>query len=590
MDYLEMLKSSLEQNKNLLEDLQKDAESKKNNKKQITQIKKEIKSLEGQIARQEEQKIRENKVKELEVEIPGICDEIKETMEYQLTVNSYIMQNSAPNIGDIEVTNDGKVIFRYGGIKDVDDGKKVIQVKNDWLYIYEDRKAYDTYNTGENLTNLIINVKKSNIYNERIGKNFSVSAMCRGNKWSYQANNLYQWKEIEDISELPIEELYTKYSVDYDLQKFLKENFTPIPKKEQVQEKVETEQQEKNIITGDDIITVNDLKKKYNYVFDEDDGIVIARKIEKKEVPYTLHLPDGTTVQKIREENGKATDYMFFKDNNGIVTPIPELSQIEEGDIDGRHYKSADSSTYVQSRKGSHTFDVWEWGFDVNDNEDLEEINRYTKPYRYDKHYRYVTLDDSQKLVKVFESENFIEKPWGDLYHRNKDENGKQCIRLVDLAGNVHSIKVGGKAGEKGLKEKTFGPRGDYQLKVVYKDNEPVYALFMGDDYSNHQKEFCTAEELQECFDRQEKEFQRYGMYMDEDSCFAHIDEIIENFNDTFMQGDFVPSLDKSKVQKDDKSVTQLAEELLQLDETEQKAKQLLEQYKNQLPNKDREI
>ena len=53
MDYLEMLKSSLEQNKKLLEDLQQDEESKKNNKKQITQVKKEIKSLEGSIKRQE---------------------------------------------------------------------------------------------------------------------------------------------------------------------------------------------------------------------------------------------------------------------------------------------------------------------------------------------------------------------------------------------------------------------------------------------------------------------------------------------------------------------------------------------------------
>lgn len=117
-----------------------------------------------------------------------------------------------------------------------------------------------------------------------------------------------------------------------------------------------------------------------------------------------------------------------------------------------------------------------------------------------------------------------------------------------------------------------------------------MYALFMGDDYSNHQNEFCTAEELRECFERQKREFQRYGMYMDEDSCFAHMDEIIENFNETFMQGDFVPTLDKTKSQKEDKSVTELAEELSQLDETEKRAKQLLEQYEHQLPNNDREI
>lgn len=87
-----------------------------------------------------------------------------------------------------------------------------------------------------------------------------------------------------------------------------------------------------------------------------------------------MHLPDGTIVQKKREEDGKVSDYLFFKDKNGIVTPIPELSEFEEGDIDGKHYKSTNSSEYVASRKGSHTFDVHEWGFDVSDDKDLEDI------------------------------------------------------------------------------------------------------------------------------------------------------------------------------------------------------------------------
>lgn len=586
MDYLEMLKNSLEEKKRLLEELQQHEASKKNNKKQISQVKKEIKSFESSIKREEEQKARESKVKELEEKIPS---EIKDTMEYRFAVDGYIRHNSGPNVGNITVTEDGKVIFKYGGLEEVDDGKHVMQLKNGSIYSYDERKAYDTYDTGENLTNLIISIQKIEPYS-RMREKFSVTAMCRGKKWSYQENDLYQWKDIADISELPVEELLSKYSVSTDLQQFLNENFTPIPKIEQVQEKSSTEQEVKPIIADDDILTVDDLKTQYTYVFDRESGIVNARKVEKIEVPYTLHLPDGTTVQKTREENGEVSDYLFFKDNNGIVTPIPELSEKKEGDINGRHYKSSSTSTYIQSRKGSHTFDVWEWGFDVNDNEDLEQINRYGEPYRYDKHYRYVTLDDLQKLVKVFESSEFIDKPWGDLYHRNKDENGKQCIRLVDLAGNVHSIKEGGKAGEKGLKEKTFGPRGDYQLKVVYKDKEPVYALFMGDSYSNHQKEFCTADELRECFEREKREFQRYGIDMDEVSCFAHMEEIIENFNETFMQGDFVPVLDKTKTKKEDKSVTELAEELSELTETEQKAKQLLEKYEHQLPNNDKEI
>lgn len=255
---------------------------------------------------------------------------------------------------------------------------------------------------------------------------------------------------------------------------------------------------------------------------------------------------------------------------------------MEEGDINGEHFKSSRSSSYGATRKGSHTFDVHEWGFGGHD-ENGKQIDRY------DKHYRYVTLDDSQKLVKVFESENYIEKPWTDLYHRNKDENGKQCIRLVDLQGNIHSIKEGGKVGEKGLKEKTFGARGDYQLKVVYKDKEPVYAIFMG-DYGDEQNEFCTAEELRQCYERQTMSLRRYGIYIDDDSCFSHIEEVIENFNETFMQGNFVPSIDKNKTKKEEKSVSELAVELSTLTKQEQQAKELLEQYKHQLPNNDKEL
>lgn len=330
-------------------------------------------------------------------------------------------------------------------------------------------------------------------------------------------------------------------------------------------------------------LTVDDLKSMYTYVFDRDGGIVTARKVEKRQVPYTLHLPDGTTVQKIREENGKVSDHLFFKDKNGIVTLIPELSYQEEGDINGNHYRSSDSSTYGSTRHGSHTFDVHEWGFEGHD-EEGKQIGRF------DKHYRYVTLDDSQKLVKVFESEHYIDKPWGDLYHRNKDENGKQCIRLVDLAGNIHSIKEGGKVGEKGLKEKTFGPRGDYQLKVVYKDNEPVYALFMG-SYGDEPNEFCTAEELRQCYERETGSLRGYGIsYGDDEDCFSHMEEVIENFNESFMKGNFVPLLDKTKKTKQDKTVTELAADLKTLEQQEEKAKQLLSEYQQMPKANDREF
>lgn len=584
MEYLKLLKGSLEQNKRLLEELQVDSESKKNNKKEIAKVKKEIKSLESQIKRQEEQIVREEKAKKLEEMIPK---EIKDTLDYRFAVDGYIMQNSAPHIGDMTVNEEGKVIFKYGGLPEVDDGKRVMQLKNGQIYMYEDRKAYDPYNTGENLTNLIINVQKSSLYGSR--EAFSVTAMRKGKQWSYQENNFYHWKDLDDISKLPIQELLSKYSISQDLRQFLDENFTPIPKKEKIQEEVKVEKKEEHIILGDDVVTVDDLRKEYDYIFDGDSGVVKARKVEKREVPYTLHLPDGTAVEKTREETGRVTDYLYFKDKNGIVTPIPELSHIEEGDINGNYYRSSSSSSWASTRRGSHTFDVDEWGFTVSDDVDLEQINRYDKPYRYDKHYRYVTLDDSQKLVKVFESKEYIDKPWGDLYHRNKDENGKQCIRLVDLAGNIHSIKEGGKAGEKGLKEKTFGPRGDYQLKVVYKDKEPVYALFIDDD-DNYPNEFCTAEELKECYERLIMESERYGIWHGPESCLNQMEEVIENFNETFMQGEFVPSLNKAKVKKEEKSVTELVQELSDLTNKEEQAKQLLEQYEQQLPDQDIEI
>lgn len=330
------------------------------------------------------------------------------------------------------------------------------------------------------------------------------------------------------------------------------------------------------------ILTVDDLKKTYDYVFDRDEGIVTARKVEKRQVPYTLHLPDGTTIQKMKEENGKVSETIFFRDKNGIVTLIPELSYQEEGDIFKGPYHSSASSSYISSRKGSRTFDVDEWGF--------EGMNDEGQVGRFNKHYRYVALTDTQKLVKVFESEHYIDKPWGDLYHRNKDENGKQCIRLVDLAGNVHSIKEGGKVGEKGLKEKTFGPRGDYQLKVVYKDNEPVYALFMG-GYGDEPCEFCTAEELKQCYERETGSLAGYGIsYGYDDDCFSHMEDIIEHFNETFMQGNFVPQIDKTKGKKQAKTVTELAEELKTLEQQEQKAKELLTQYQQVPQQEEKEV
>lgn len=548
-----------------LKELKDNEENKEKNKGKIAKLEKEMESLKNSIEKmQQERTEREKKIKDLEQKIPR---ELKDNHEYKFVVSEYISHNSSPYIGDIIVTDDERVIFKYGGIPEIDDGKRIMQFKNGLIYTYEDKKEYD-FDTREDLIHMRVKVEKTDLKGMRKEK-FSIIANCKGEQWSYEENELYQWKNIGDISQLPIKELLSKYSVSYDLGQFLNNNYTLIQKKEQIQEKINTELQEDSSITEEDALTVEDLRKKYGCIFDvlydDNDDFICAREIEK-----------GTK---------NVIDHLFFKKKNGEVIPIPELKEFMEGDIkNGKHYKLISRVNYRPTRNGSHTFDIEEEGADIGDNEDLEQIDRFNNIYRYNKYYRYVTLNDSQKIVKVFESEQRLENAKGNLYHRNKDENGKQCIRLVDLEGNVHSIKESGKSGEEGLKEKTFGPRGDCQLKVVYKDREPVYALFIGNNNINNH-EFCTAEELRGFFERQKQNFKRFGWSMDEDSCFNQMEEVIENFNKTFMKGDFVPSIEKITTQKEEKSLTELSEELSKLTKTEEQAKQLLKQYEKQLPD-----
>ena len=421
-------------------------------------------------------------------------------------------------------------------------------------------------------------------------KKFSIRVNLKQGQWSYEENEQFQWKDIEDVNELPIAELLLNNSVDHDLAQFFYENYISLPKKEATKEETNFEQEDMEPIP-EDALTVGKLKRDYDFVYDdglildEDAKFISARKLEDKGIAYVADLPIGTIGKK------SPTDYLFFKHNNGMVTPIPELTKYAEGDVEGRHYKSLNHSTYQGIRKGIHVFDAHEWGFDISDDEDLEQINRYDNPYIYNKYYRYVTLDNSQKLIKVFESDKEIEHAEGGLYHRNKDENGKQCIRLVDLVGNIHSIKEGGKAGEKGLKEKTFGPKSkkECQLKVIYKDDEPIYALFIGnDDIDNY--EFCTAKELREFYERQKRNFKRRGWYMEEDSCFAQMEEIIGRFNHTFMQGNFVPSTDEIKKQESKKPLKELSEELADLTSTEEQFKQELGRCEQQLHQKNERV
>ena len=559
------------------------------NQEKISKLEKDIETLRRKIDRLKIERIeRYKKIEKIGEKIP---EELKKSSQYEFAASGYILQNTTPYIGDVTVTDDGKVIFKYGGLEDVDDGRRAMQYKDDLIYIFEDIKAYD-YATGENLVNRIVKVERINVHPWEGGKwkKFSIRVNLKQGQWSYEENEQFQWKDIEDVNELPIAELLLNNSVDHDLAQFFYENYISLPKKEATKEETNFEQEDMEPIP-EDALTVGKLKRDYDFVYDdglildEDAKFISARKLEDKGIAYVADLPIGTIGKK------SPTDYLFFKHNNGMVTPIPELTKYAEGDVEGRHYKSLNHSTYQGIRKGIHVFDAHEWGFDISDDEDLEQINRYDNPYIYNKYYRYVTLDNSQKLIKVFESDKEIEHAEGGLYHRNKDENGKQCIRLVDLVGNIHSIKEGGKAGEKGLKEKTFGPKSkkECQLKVIYKDDEPIYALFIGnDDIDNY--EFCTAKELREFYERQKRNFKRRGWYMEEDSCFAQMEEIIGRFNHTFMQGNFVPSTDEIKKQESKKPLKELSEELADLTSTEEQFKQELGRCEQQLHQKNERV
>ena len=117
---------------------------------------------------------------------------------------------------------------------------------------------------------------------------------------------------------------------------------------------------------------------------------------------------------------------------------------------------------------------------------------------------------------------------------------------------------------------------------MVYKDKEPVYAFFLGNVNINSH-EFCTKEELNKFFEIQTQNFKRFGWSMAENSCFNQMKDVIDSFNETFMQGSFVPSTDEVKAKAEDKSLTDLSTELSELTITEEKAKQLLQQYENTL-------
>lgn len=566
MEELEKLYELSNKKRETLAKLKQDRAS----KSKIIKLENEIKILESSIQDLiEEIHKRQQAIREVERKIPS---ELKASKQYKSVVLEYIQHNSSPYIGDIRVTDDGKITFKYGGIPEIDDGKTVMQFKNGLIYIYEDKKEYDV-DTRENLVHMEVRVEKYDIKGEK-KERFTFIVNCNRKQCSYEENELFQWKKIEDISQLPIKELLSKHSVTSDLGLFLIENYTTIPKKKQFQETVNGDLPKEASITDKDFLTVEDLRKRYDYVFDhnailcdKDDNFVRATEVEKDKERTIMHL--------------------FFKKKNGMVIPIPELQEVVEGDIGSNHYRLRSLIQYRQTRRGSHTFEIKDHKFDDRDNdENLGSRDRSNKTYPHKYYfYRYVTLDDIPKVVKVFEGEQEFENAKGSLYHRYKDKNGKQCIKLVDLEGNIHSIKENGKNGEKGLKEKTFGARGDCQLKVVYKNKEPVYALFIGNEEIENQ-EFCTAEELRNFFEKQKQNFKRFGWRMSGDSCFNQMEEVIENFNETFMQGNFIPLIDGVKIETEEKTLTELSEELSRLTKMEEQAKSLLEQYEGQIPDK----
>ena len=545
MAYIDTLRSELEKKKEQLSLLQEDMEHVKKNRKEISFINKEIKRLETSIMHLEEESIRRDTVEMMESHIP---EEIKQFAEYQFARGGYISKNTAPLIGEMQNVEDGKVIFTYGGVPETYEGKLVFQMIDGQCYRYEERKVYD-FDTGEELTNILITVEGN-------GEKYTTTAMKRNDVWTYHMNNTYQWKEVEDSTQIPFQEMITRHNGSEVFKQFFDENYMPTQKKETIKKQVLISEKQQ---TREEPKTVNDLKKMYSIVLDEEFAIITVRKPRKDwQMDYAFYDP------MIQKAGGEVTTKLYFQDEEGRVSFIPELSdKVEEKD--GKYYLSH-AARYYPTRKGTTVFDVHEWSLEKQNNN------------KEDKYTRYVTLDALGKVVKVFESSIPIDFPMTDLYHRKKDENGQLSIQLVDLKGNVHKIKETGKAGENNLTEKTFGPQNDYQLRVIYKEKEPVYAFVIGDNF-NH-IDFCTAQELQAYYQKSITEFQRYGIPVDDKSCFVKMGEVIENFNESFMQGKFIPLTNQKEKQEQEKSLQELAQELKTLEIQEQGLQELEREYR----------
>ena len=244
-------------------------------------------------------------------------------------------------------------------------------------------------------------------------------------------------------------------------------------------------------------LTVETAKDQYDYVFDHD--------------PYILSTRN-------KKEDGSVNDFYFLKNEDLTLIPIPELNEDTTG-------KSV--IWYSADREGIQSFDVSVYN---NDNKQTE----YT---------RYTVFWQEQKIIKLFESDNIISKPWTDLYHRNK-EDGKTTMKLVDLKGGIHIIKDKGKLWPEKLKEKTFWKAGDFQITFTYNNGIPVFGFFRnqwspirGDDGKSISNEFCSISEIECYYQAISKELKQFWISIDTE-VFEKMREIIENkkFDDNFMQ------------------------------------------------------
>lgn len=286
--------------------------------KKTDKLEREIAELKERIDQLEQERVqREKQIKSLESKIPK---QIKDSPRYKSIVSHYISQNTSPYIGDIRMDGD-RLIFKLGGIPEIDDGKIIMQLKENGVYLYEEKREYD-FETKKQLTHMEIKGEKVDSKKDTEEKT-RIIVNRKGDQWSYaiqqKENQEYDWKPISDIHQFSISQVLEQYSISNTLGDFLTKNYIPIHENEEQIKDINSQEEPSNIEAG--AVTVEDLRKKYTSINENPlyaDGFIEAVDIDK--------------------DTNNSAKYLFFKKKDGTVIPIPELTEIVEGDFQESHY------------------------------------------------------------------------------------------------------------------------------------------------------------------------------------------------------------------------------------------------------------